>query len=86
MVELADLREWIVARIADLEAGITDVRVRIPLAHPAVVGRALRMHIAGRTQREIAAALGASLGVVNKRLAEGTSYLILLQGIEQGVA
>ena len=86
MVELADLRRWIVERISDLERDVVDPRVRIPLAQPRVIGRILRMHLAGQTQREIAAALDISLGAVNKRLADGTSYLILVQGIERGVA
>ena len=35
----------------------------------------------GLTQRQIASELGISLGATNKRLAEGTSYLVVLQGI-----
>jgi hypothetical protein len=85
LVELAELRRWIEDRVADLEAGRIDGRVTIAVAAPAEVGRALRLHLAGHTQRRIAAELGLSLGLVNKRLAEGTSYLAVLQGIEQGV-
>ena len=44
------------------------------------------LHLDGATQREIAARSGISLGLVNKRLAEGTSYLALLQAIECGLA
>jgi DNA-directed RNA polymerase specialized sigma24 family protein len=86
MIELAELRAWIAERVAELEAGVVDARVRIPLAQPVETGRALRQHLAGRTQREIAAALGLSLGAVNKRLAEGTSYLAVVQAIEEGLA
>lgn len=86
LVELAELRAWIEQRVAELERGEVDPRVKIPLAAPAEVGRALRMQIAGKTQREIASELGASLGLVNKRIAEGTSYLAVLQGVEQGIA
>jgi len=45
----------------------------------------LQLHLAGRNQRQIAERLGISLGIVNKRLAEGTRYLVLLQGIECGL-
>ena len=86
MIELAELRRWIALRVAELEAGVVDARVRIPLAQPVETGRALRQHLAGRTQREIAGALGLSLGLVNKRLADGTSYLAVLQAIEEGLA
>ncbi len=85
MVELADLRKWIVDRVGDLEADKVDPRVRIPISNARVIGQVLRLHLAGQTQREIAAALGISLGVVNKRLGEGTSYLSVLQAIEQGL-
>jgi len=85
MVELAELREWIEARIADLGRGVVDDRVLIPVAEPAQTGAALRLHLAGRTQRQIAAELGISLGLANKRIVEGTNYLIVLQGIEQGI-
>ena len=85
MVELAQLRRWIVERVADLRGGIVDSRVRIPLAHPDAVGAILQMHLDGKTQREIALAMNISLGAVNKRIAEGTGYLVLLQSIEQGL-
>jgi hypothetical protein len=86
MIELAELRAWIEARIADLERGATDPRVRIPVVAPRDVGRALRFYLAGKTQRQIASELAISLGVVNKRIAEGTTYLAVLQGIEHGIA
>jgi hypothetical protein len=86
MIELAELRAWIAARIADLERGHTDARVKIPIASPRDIGGTLRLHVAGKTQRQIASELGVSLGVVNKRIAEGTSYLAVLQGIEHGIA
>jgi len=85
MVELAELRLWIAARVVELEAAIVDDRARIPLTNPAEVGRVLQLHLAGRSQRQIAERLGISLGLVNKRLAEGTRYLVLLQGIECGL-
>jgi hypothetical protein len=85
LIEEAELRGWIAARIADLEAGTTDPRVKIPLASPREVGRALRLQLDGKTQRQIASELGLSLGAVNKRINEGTSYLVVLQGIEQGI-
>lgn len=85
MIELAELRLWIAARVAELEAAIVDDRARIPLTNPAEVGRVLQLHLAGRSQRQIAERLGISLGLVNKRLAEGTRYLVLLQGIECGL-
>jgi hypothetical protein len=85
MVELAELREWIEARIADLQRGVVDERVLIPVAEAAQTGAAMRLHLAGRTQRQIAAELGISLGLAHKRIAEGTNYLIVLQGIEQGI-
>jgi hypothetical protein len=59
--------------------------VRIPLARPAQVGRILALYLAGKTQREIATELALSLGVVNKRIVEGTNYLVLIQSIEQGL-
>ncbi len=86
MVELAQLRAWIEERIAELERGVVDARVKIPLAAPEDVGRALRLHLDGKTQRQIATELGISLGLVNKRIAEGTSYLVVVQGIECGLA
>ena len=85
LIEEAELRTWLEARIADLEQGIVDERVRIPLAHAAQIGKALRRHLEGHTQRQIAAELNASLGAINKRIMEGTNYLILLQGIESGI-
>jgi hypothetical protein len=85
MIEAAELRAWIEARIADLERGEVDPRVRIPVAHPVQVGAALRRYVTGQTQRQIAAELGISLGAANKRILEGTNYLIVLQGIESGL-
>jgi hypothetical protein len=85
MVELAELREWIEARIADLQRGVVDERVLIPVAEAAQTGAAMRLHLGGRTQRQIAAELGISLGLAPTRIAEGTNYLIVLQGIEQGI-
>ncbi|MGE0548474.1 MAG: hypothetical protein AB7R00_15515 [Kofleriaceae bacterium] len=85
MIEAAELRAWIEARISDLERGIVDARVRIPIANAHEVGRALRRHVGGDTQRQIASELGISLGATNKRIVEGTNYLILLQGIESGL-
>ena len=73
------------ARIADLQGGVVDTRVLIPVAEAAQTGAAMRLHLAGRTQRQIAAELGISLGLAHKRIAEGTNYLIVLQGIEQGI-
>ena len=85
LIEDAELRGWIAARIEDLEAGRLDPRVKIPLASPKEVGRALRLQLDGKTQRQIASELGLSLGAVNKRIADGTSYLVVLQGIEHGI-
>lgn len=85
LVELAELRAWIAQRVTELAAGVVDARVRVPLAQPAEAGEILQLHLAGKTQREIAAARGVSLGLVNKRIAEGTSYLAVLQGIECGL-
>jgi hypothetical protein len=85
LIEAAELRTWISARIGELEEGAVDPRVRIPLTNAAQVGRALRLHIGGQTQREIAAALGISLGATNKRIVEGTNYLVVLQGIVSGL-
>ncbi len=45
----------------------------------------LRLYLAGKTQREIALALDLSLGLVNKHIAVGTNYLVLLQTIEHGL-
>lgn len=85
MIEAAELRAWIEARIADLEGAIVDPRVRIPVTNPVQIGRALRLHIAGKTQRQIAAEMAISLGAANKRILEGTNYLVVLQGIESGI-
>lgn len=84
-VELADLREWLDARIADLERGVVDPRIRIALPDPVQLGRALRLQLGGSTQRRIAEALGISLGLANKRIVEGTRYLIVLRGLDQGI-
>jgi hypothetical protein len=81
LIETAELRAWIEARIEELERGVVDPRVVIPLANPPQVGRALRLYIDGRTQREIAAELGISLGAANKRVLDGTNYLVVLQDI-----
>ncbi len=85
MIELAELRDWIDARITDLQHGICDERVLIPLADAVQAGNAMRLHLAGKTQRLIATELGISLGLTNKRIVEGTNYLVVLQGIEQGI-
>jgi len=85
MIEFAELRAWIAARIGELEAGHVDPRLKIPLVNAQETGRALRLHINGRTQREIASELGISLGGANKRIVEGTNYLVVLQGIEEGL-
>ena len=85
LIEAAELRAWIEARIAELEQGVVDRRVRIPVTNPQQIGHALRLHIAGQTQREIAKELGVSLGAANKRILEGTNYLVVLQGIESGL-
>ena len=86
LVELAELRHWIDQRITELEAGQVDPRIKIPLPAARDVGRALRGHLAGKTQRDIAHDLGWSLGLVHKRLTEGTRYLAVLHGIEGGLA
>lgn len=85
LVELAELRAWIASRVRELATGATDARVRVPLANPREAGEILQLHLDGKTQREIASARGVSLGLVNKRIAEGTSYLAVLQGIECGL-
>jgi hypothetical protein len=84
LIEVAELRAWIDARISDLENGKVDSRVRIPVANTRQIGNVLRLHVGGQTQRQIAAALGISLGAANKRIVEGTNYLVVLQGIESG--
>jgi hypothetical protein len=86
IIEDAELRAWIEERILELEQGILDCRIRIPIPQPEQIGRALRLHLQGLTQRQIADALGLSLGAVNKRIADGTTYLIVLQGVELGIA
>lgn len=85
MVELAELRAWIHAQVDRLAQGLADPRVHIALGDIAQIGAVLRLHLQCKTQRQIAMELGISLGLVNKRLADGTSYLAVLQGIEQGV-
>lgn len=85
MIEAAELRAWIDARIHELEDGTVDTRVRIPLVNPRQVGKALRLHLVGQTQRQIASELQISLGAANKRILEGTNYLVVLQGIEAGL-
>lgn len=85
IIETAELRAWIDARIHELEGGVVDARVRIPVTQPEQIGQALRLHVGGHTQRQIAAQLGLSLGAANKRIFEGTNYLIVLQGIEAGL-
>ncbi|CAN5886806.1 hypothetical protein BH11MYX3_BH11MYX3_40910 [soil metagenome] len=82
LVELTRLRTWIEQRIGELERDEVDHRVRIPLARRRSVGQALRMHIEGNTQRQISDALGISLGSVNKRLIDGTNYLVVLHSVE----
>jgi hypothetical protein len=82
LVELAELRQWIVAQVARLLGNDADPRVRIPLSDAVAVGKALELHLEGKTQREIAVATGMSLGVVNKRIAEGTNYLAVLSALE----
>lgn len=84
-IEAAELRAWIETRISELERGVVDARVRIPVGNPHQVGQALRLHINGLTQRQIAAELGLSLGATNKRILEGTNYLVVLQGIDAGL-
>lgn len=85
MIEAAELRAWIEARIDELESGNVDPRVRIPLGNAQQTGQALRLHVNGHTQREIASALGVSLGIANRRVLEGTNYLVVLQGVESGL-
>jgi hypothetical protein len=85
MIDEAEMRLWIDARIVDLEAGVVDERIKIPVANPEQIGHALRLYVGGNTQRQIAARLGVSVGLVNRRLSDGTNYLVVLQAIEQGV-
>jgi hypothetical protein len=85
LVELAELRCWIDDRVLELGRGVIDPRVKIAFANPAQVGQAMRLHLAGLTQRQIAAEVDLSLGAVNKRLLDGTNYLVVLQGIEAGM-
>lgn len=85
MIEEAEMRIWIDAKVAELEGGVVDARVRIPVSSPQQTGRALRLHLAGRSQRQIATELGISLGLVNKRVTHGTNYLVVLQAIESGL-
>lgn len=85
MIEVAELRAWIHAQVERLEQGATDARVRIVLGDVAQTGRILRLQLQCKTQRQIATELGVSVGLVNKRIADGTSYLAVLQGIEQGI-
>jgi hypothetical protein len=86
LVELAELRGWVDQRVSELETGTVDPRFKIPLAVPKDIGRALRMHLDGKTQRQIAFELDWSLGLVNKRIGEGVRYLAVLHGIEGGLA
>jgi hypothetical protein len=85
IVALAELRGWIAERVAELRTGAVDPRIRVPLASPRETGEVLALHLAGKTQREIAGLLQISLGLVNKRIADGTSYLAVLQGVELGL-
>ena len=85
MIEAAELRAWIESRITELESGHVDPRVRIPVTNPVQIGKALHLHINGYTQRQIASEIGISLGAANKRILEGTNYLVVLQGIEAGI-
>jgi hypothetical protein len=86
LVETAELRTWIAARVDELETGVVDGRVRIHVPDPVALGSVLRLHLSGLSQREIARSLEMSLGVVNRRIAIATSYLAVLHGIECGVA
>jgi len=85
MIEESEMRSWIDAKVTELERGSVDPRVRIPVSSPQQIGRALRLHIGGRSQRQIASELGISLGLVNKRVTDGTNYLVVLQAIECGL-
>jgi hypothetical protein len=86
LVELAELRAWVGRQVGELEAGRVDSRLKIPLTGPRDIGRALRLHLDGKTQRQIAFELGWSLGLVNKKMGEGIRYLAVLYGIESGLA
>ncbi len=79
------MREWIEARVDELEAGHPDPRLAIGLERARDVGQTLRLVLGGATQRRIAEQLGVSLGLVNKLLVEGTNYLAVLQGLEHGI-
>jgi hypothetical protein len=85
LIAMAELRAWVAARVADLAAGKVDPRVRIPPGDPAGLGAILERHLAGKSQREIASELAISVGLVNKRIADGTRYFVLLQGIDGGL-
>ncbi len=85
MIDEAEMRLWIDARIVDLEAGVVDERIKIPVANPEQIGHALRLYVGDNTQRQIAARLGVSVGLVNRRVSDGTNYLVVVQAIEQGV-
>jgi hypothetical protein len=85
LIEEVEMRLWIENRISELEQGTVDPRIKIPVTSPDQIGRALQLHIAGRTQRQIASELGVSLSVANKRIADGTKYLVVLQAIECGL-
>ncbi|MBX3161355.1 MAG: hypothetical protein KF773_35660 [Deltaproteobacteria bacterium] len=84
-VETAELHVWLADRVAELQRGEVDARMRIPLAHPIEVGEVLARALRGFTQRRIAVELDIALGLVNRRIAEGTSYLVVLRGIEEGI-
>lgn len=84
LVAVAELRTWIAARLADLESGVVDGRVRVDVPDPIILGNVLRLHLDGMTQREIARSLSMSLGLVNRRIAIGTAYLAVLHGVECG--
>src|SRR3954471_4227168 len=50
LVELAELRRWVIDRITQLEHDDVDPRVRIPLVRPAQIGAILRLYLDGKTQ------------------------------------
>lgn len=85
LIEEVEMRLWIEMRIGELVQGTVDPRIKIPVTPAHQIGRALQLHIAGRTQRQIASELGVSLSVANKRIADGTKYLVVLQAIECGL-